>query len=107
MKPHATSPPNRPELKSSVATLEPRFKVFTRGSVVATLGVMKRRKPVSQRKEQLVRVRVTEEQKGLLMQAAEQTGLDVSSWIRALALQAAKRTTSLALDIDKNHAHTR
>ncbi|WP_428107710.1 plasmid mobilization protein [Candidatus Binatus sp.] len=42
----------------------------------------------------LVRIRVTQEQKDLLTRAAEGSGLDTSAWIRALAVQAAKRQPS-------------
>lgn len=48
---------------------------------------MKRRKPKAQRKEESIRVRVTEEQKRLLMERADKAGLDVSAWLRAIGLR--------------------
>ena len=50
---------------------------------------MKRRKSKTQRKEQSIRVRVTEEQKKTLAARAEREGLDVSAWLRALGLREA------------------
>lgn len=52
---------------------------------------VKRRKPKAQRKEDMVRVRVTAEQKKALTAAADRAGLDVSSWLRALGLQEAQK----------------
>jgi uncharacterized protein (DUF1778 family) len=52
---------------------------------------MKHRKPKGQRKEYMLRIRVTEEQKHALANAAAHNGLDVSAWVRALAVQAARR----------------
>ncbi len=50
---------------------------------------MKRRKPKAQRKEATIQIRLTDEQKRTLVQAANRAGLDVSSWLRTLGLQAA------------------
>ena len=50
---------------------------------------MKRRKPKTQRKEQMIRVRVTDEQKRILSACAEKAGLDVSAWLRAVGLREA------------------
>ena len=50
---------------------------------------MKRRKPKSQRKDALVRVRVTDEQKEMFANSALQSGLDVSSWLRLVGLKEA------------------
>jgi uncharacterized protein (DUF1778 family) len=50
---------------------------------------MKRRKPKAMRKEDSIRIRVSAEQKRALVEAAERAGLDVSSWLRSLGLQAA------------------
>lgn len=44
---------------------------------------------VKQRKKDVVRFRVTDEQKQVLVQAAEKEGLDVSAWLRQLSLRAA------------------
>lgn len=55
---------------------------------------VRRRKPKAQRKEDLVRVRVTAEQKRALTVAADRAGLDVSSWLRAVGLAEAKRVDS-------------
>jgi len=40
-------------------------------------------------KEESIRIRVTEEQKRVLTEAAEREGLDVSTWLRFLGLRAA------------------
>jgi Mobilization protein NikA len=47
-----------------------------------------RRKPKAQRKEELVRIRLTREQKEMFVNSAADAGLDVSSWLRSLGLQA-------------------
>jgi len=49
----------------------------------------KRRKVV--RKEVSIHLRVTEEQKARLTEAAERAGLGVSSWLLMLGLRAARR----------------
>jgi uncharacterized protein (DUF1778 family) len=53
-----------------------------------------RRKPVAERKEEQIRIRVTEEQKKILSDAAAKEGLDVSGWLRSLGLKAAAATSS-------------
>jgi uncharacterized protein (DUF1778 family) len=50
---------------------------------------MKHRKPQKQRKEDSIRIRVTEEQKRTLMEGAARQGLDVSAWLRSLGLREA------------------
>jgi len=40
-------------------------------------------------KEETIRIRVTEEQKRALIDAAKREGLDVSTWLRFLGLRAA------------------
>ena len=51
---------------------------------------MKRRaKPKAQRKEEMLRIRVTSEQKKAFMEAAARAGLDLSAWLRVVALRAA------------------
>jgi len=50
----------------------------------------KRRKPASERREDIIRIRVTASQKKRLAQAAKAAGLDLSAWIRAIALRAAE-----------------
>jgi len=50
---------------------------------------VKRRKPKAARKEAVIRLRVTAEQKVRLTEAAARVGLDVSSWLRTLGLRAA------------------
>ncbi len=57
---------------------------------------MKRRKSKAQRKEELVRVRLTGEQKELFVNSAAGAGLDVSSWLRSLALREIKRQSETA-----------
>ena len=55
---------------------------------------MKRRKPKAERKEQSIRVRVTEEQKQALATQAAAHGLDVSAWLRSLGLREIAKVTS-------------
>ena len=55
---------------------------------------MKRRKPKQLRKEQLVQIRVTVEQKRIMTEAANRVGLDLSSWLRQLGLKAARAPIS-------------
>ena len=50
---------------------------------------MKRRKAKAERREASILIRVTDEQKETLMTAAKKAGLDLSGWIRALALKEA------------------
>ena len=50
---------------------------------------MQRRKPKAERKERPIMVRVTDAQKEILTEAAREAGLDLSSWIRSVALQKA------------------
>lgn len=50
---------------------------------------MKHRKTKAQRKEELIRVRVTSEQKKTLAEAATTAGLDISAWLRSIALREA------------------
>jgi len=51
--------------------------------------MVKRRKPKAERKEELIRVRVTVDQKEAFVDAAGKEGLDVSSWLRRLGMRAA------------------
>jgi uncharacterized protein (DUF1778 family) len=44
----------------------------------------------AQRKEQFIKIRVSEEQKRIIAAAADREGLEVSQWLRQLALRAAK-----------------
>jgi uncharacterized protein (DUF1778 family) len=50
---------------------------------------MKRRKPKGLRKEELIRLRVTPSQKETLIKAARVVGLDVSPWVRTVAMREA------------------
>jgi uncharacterized protein (DUF1778 family) len=50
---------------------------------------MKRRKPKSERKEATILIRLTDEQKEKLTAAAKKAGLDLSGWVRSLALREA------------------
>lgn len=59
---------------------------------VATLGAMKRRKAKAERKEDSVRIRLTVEQKTKLTEAASKAGLDLSGWMRSIALREAARS---------------
>ena len=51
----------------------------------------KRRKPTGDLKEASVRVRLTEEQKVLFAEAAKKAGLDVSGWLRMIAIREANK----------------
>jgi len=51
--------------------------------------VVKRRKPKALRKEDMIRIRVTADQKRVMAEAAERAGLDVSTWLRVLGLREA------------------
>jgi hypothetical protein len=50
-----------------------------------------RRKPKALRKEDQIRVLVTESEKAQLVRAATSVGLPVASWLRSIALQEAAR----------------
>ena len=50
---------------------------------------MKRRKAKDDRKEASIRIRLTEEQKRVLEDAAASVGLDLSGWLRFVALREA------------------
>jgi len=55
------------------------------------MPAIKRRKPKTERKETSIRIRLTDEQKDRLTSAATEAGLDLSGWIRALAIEAARK----------------
>ena len=50
----------------------------------------KRRKTKAERKEDMIKVMVTSEQKRSFMDAAERAGLDLSNWLRSLAIREAR-----------------
>jgi len=50
-----------------------------------------KKKPEALKKGEMIRVRVTAEQKDLLTQAAQQAGLELSGWLRSIGLREAKR----------------
>lgn len=52
----------------------------------------KRRKPKALRKEESIRIRVTNAQKETLIDAATRDGQGVSAWLLALGLREARRT---------------
>ena len=60
----------------------------------ATMATIKRRKPKSDRKESGVLVRLTDEQKTTLTQAADAAGLGLSAWMRSLALREASTSAA-------------
>lgn len=82
-----------------MATLGPRVKW---GLDRATLGPYryvtmgterkKRRKTQAERKEDVIKVTVTSEQKRVITEAAKAAGLDVSGWLRSLALASVKES---------------
>jgi uncharacterized protein (DUF1778 family) len=49
----------------------------------------KKTKPEKPVKDDVIRMRVTSEQKSAIVGAAERDGLEVSAWLRQLALRAA------------------
>ena len=51
----------------------------------------KRRKPAESRKDDSIRIRVSEAQKAKLVSAAERAGLGVSSWLLSIGLREADR----------------
>jgi uncharacterized protein (DUF1778 family) len=54
----------------------------------------KRRKPKSLRKENWLRIRVTDDQKDALVEAARADGSQLSSWLLALGMREARRTAA-------------
>jgi uncharacterized protein (DUF1778 family) len=61
------------------------------GYVVATVGHMagKRKSPQKGTKDEVVRMRITATEKAALEEAAKADGLNLSVWLRRLALRAA------------------
>lgn len=57
---------------------------------------MARRKTKAERKEDLVRLRVTEEQKRIMVAAAQRAGLELSAWLRLVGLREARKSDSAA-----------
>jgi uncharacterized protein (DUF1778 family) len=49
----------------------------------------KRRKALRDLKQDLIQIRVTSEQRQILKDAADRSGLDLSSWMRMVGLKAA------------------
>ena len=56
---------------------------------VRTLTGMDRRKPDEARKDDVVRVRVTADQRDALFNAAARAGLEMSAWLRMVGLREA------------------
>jgi uncharacterized protein (DUF1778 family) len=52
--------------------------------------VKRHRKRASDRRESLVQIRVTADEKKLFESAASAKGMEVSTWLRMLAIEAAK-----------------
>lgn len=57
---------------------------------VPNVAAKKRRKSQADRKEDMIKVMVTSEQKRVFTEAAERAGLDLSNWLRSIALREAK-----------------
>lgn len=57
---------------------------------VTRVASKKRRKTQAERKEDMIKVMVTSEQKRLFTEAATAAGLDLSNWLRTIALREAK-----------------
>lgn len=55
---------------------------------------MKRRKPKGERKEEELRLRLTTSQKEAFTKAAQRAGLDLSNWLRSIAVRAAESDQS-------------
>jgi hypothetical protein len=53
------------------------------------MATKKRKAPVKQRKDEVVRMRIPAEHKQALIEAAARDGLELSAWLRQLALRAA------------------
>jgi len=49
------------------------------------------RKAKATRKDSQIRIRLTRQQKETFIRTAERSGLDVSSWLRAVGIRAAQR----------------
>lgn len=62
---------------------------------VGTLARMKRRKPESLRKQATIQIRVSQEHKRILAEAAQRAGLDLSTWLRLLGLREAGQIQGL------------
>jgi uncharacterized protein (DUF1778 family) len=58
--------------------------------------MVKRRKPKNERREATILIRLTDDQKETLSAAAKKAGLDLSGWVRALALREAANLESEA-----------
>lgn len=65
-------------------------------AVCRYIRTMARRKTKAERKEDLVRLRVTREQKDLLVAAATRAGLELSAWLRLIGLREARKSESVA-----------
>jgi len=72
-----------------MATCQWSEDLFISGLQCGYSASVKSRKPKTLRKEQMLRIRVTSDQKEALSKAAERAGLDLSSWLRVTALRAA------------------
>jgi uncharacterized protein (DUF1778 family) len=57
------------------------------------MSTQKHRKPKRERKEDRIIIRVTDEQKATLKDAANRTGLGVSPWMLSVALREAQRAS--------------
>ncbi len=55
---------------------------------------IKRRKTKKERKSEVILIRVTEDQKELLSDFANEKGLELSAWIRSVCLEKAKKSES-------------
>ncbi len=80
----------------SVLTIEHQVKRLYMRPVCGYTGRMAalpkatHRKPKAQRKGELLRIRLTAEQKRLFTETANQVGLDLSAWLRTVAIREAK-----------------
>ena len=53
--------------------------------------MVRSRKPAVEKKSRYIQIRVTDEQRRTLIEAATDAGLELSSWIRSVALKEARR----------------
>lgn len=58
------------------------------------------KKTEKDRKDEVIRVRVTTDQKAMLTAAAERAGYDVSTWLRGLGVREAQRAHNEAPEAD-------
>ena len=61
-------------------------------NAVASRAAMRPKKGKADRKDRIVQLRVTEEQHKVLQAAADRAGADLSTWLRMVGLEQARRS---------------